>query len=42
MKNSSTIFISVGDILIFEDLVEIHSVGNLPNTVTLESMKIGG
>lgn len=29
-------------LLIFEDRIEIHSVGNLPNTVTIESMKVGG
>ena len=29
-------------IIIFTDRVEIHSPGKLPNTVTVESMKIGG
>ncbi|MGB9755833.1 MAG: RNA-binding domain-containing protein [Desulfurella sp.] len=29
-------------ILIFSDRVEIHSPGKLPNTVTVESMKVGG
>jgi len=29
-------------ILVFDDRVEIHSPGKLPNTVTIESMRIGG
>jgi ATP-dependent DNA helicase RecG len=29
-------------IIIFSDRVEIHSPGKLPNTVTIESMKVGG
>jgi len=29
-------------VLIFTDRVEIHSPGKLPNTVTIESMKVGG
>jgi ATP-dependent DNA helicase RecG len=29
-------------ILIFEDRIEFHSPGKLPNTVTIESIKIGG
>ena len=29
-------------ILIFKDRVEIRSPGRLPNTVTIESMKVGG
>ncbi len=29
-------------ILIFTDRVEVHSPGTLPNTVTIESMKVGG
>ncbi len=29
-------------IIIFTDRVEIHSPGKLPNTVTVESMKVGG
>ncbi len=29
-------------ILIFQDRLEIHSPGKLPNTVTIESMKVGG
>ncbi|MCL0048134.1 putative DNA binding domain-containing protein [Dehalococcoidia bacterium] len=29
-------------ILIFKDRIEIHSPGRLPNTVTIESMKVGG
>ncbi|HOT58183.1 MAG TPA: ATP-binding protein, partial [Spirochaetales bacterium] len=29
-------------IMLFTDRVEIHSPGKLPNTVTVESMKIGG
>ncbi len=29
-------------ILIFTDRIEVHSPGRLPNTVTIESMKVGG
>jgi ATP-dependent DNA helicase RecG len=29
-------------ILIFTDKIEVHSPGRLPNTVTIESMKVGG
>mgnify|MGYP001251286164 CR=1 FL=1 len=29
-------------ILLFTDRIEIHSPGRLPNTVTIESMKVGG
>ena len=29
-------------ILIFADRIEVHSPGRLPNTVTIESMKVGG
>ncbi|MEW5767618.1 MAG: ATP-binding protein [bacterium] len=29
-------------IIIFTDRIEIHSPGRLPNTVTIESMKVGG
>jgi Predicted transcriptional regulator containing an HTH domain and an uncharacterized domain shared with the mammalian protein Schlafen len=29
-------------VLVFNDRVEIHSPGKLPNTVTIESIKVGG
>jgi len=29
-------------VLVFEDRIEFHTPGKLPNTVTIESMKIGG
>ncbi|CUS81794.1 Putative ATP-dependent DNA helicase recG C-terminal [Candidatus Kryptonium thompsonii] len=33
---------AVSKVLVFNDRIEFHTPGKLPNTVTIDSMKVGG